>query len=431
MILLLLACADAPAPPAPPARPDAPLPAAPARLGTPKTSADARPAWAGQGRVGYAPQPQSAFAIIERAKELGTGGPMEGGVMACEVSAEQFDGMKLRFGPFETKNKADLRAYLSFGRWAGERAHSALADGARNANWVNVAAPLLSLASGEQVQVDIYDRDLLVDDHIITLEAEFSGAWPLVLAAQGASATCWAVPREEAERLGAPHLASAIDALSVQEGSWHPDLWQDDMGETMRAPMPQPSIEEAAASLGWDDPRVVELNGRLERLWARFAEERLAKLREAESRLPPPGVPIDAEGAPTAMTLLGARCGSYDFPPRKLLAPNDSPLPADGCSFVLRVENKGPIDLPLSPMEGAAPITAATVIDAGGRPMRLELLGQVVNKQLATEVGVLAPGDSAVLVFSVAEEPQSEPWMLRLHAGAIEGQGRWMLLRLL
>lgn len=426
LLILLWACTQTPEPPPPTMAPGSALPAAPARLGSPASSARARPGWA-SGRMAYAPQPESADALLQQAKLQTSPASIEGGLLACEVQALQFDGIKLKFGPFETKNLADLRVYLSFGDSLGEQDESATADGPRNANSATVVAPLWVSGKDERVQIAVYDRDILVDDHIVTLNGRFSGSYPITMAGDRGSASCWGLPRQVAEDAAAPRLQAGIDALIYQEQAWIPDIARDDMGITMRSPMPVPPIEAAAAYLGWDDPRVSQLTHSYDALQARFQQALLVQLSDAERGLPPVGTPQSANGS--TISLLGLRCGKLTFPPKSKFQADTSPMADDECTVVLRVENTGPLEVPLNPDYADGPLSSVMVVDEEGHTLGLELRGQVIDHKLQAVPGPLAPGGSAVLVFA-RTDPPAKPWLLRLRAGSLDGQNRWMLLRL-
>ena len=224
--------------PAPPAVPPPPaLPARPARpslLGTPATSEAARPAWA-EG-TSYAPQSPAALASS----------PVEtsasDGMLRCEIQSYM---REMRFR--KKAAKPDLQGYLSFGRTR------IFAAGSDDNDRLTISAPLARLGPGDSLRIDVQDRQPFSVRSLGTMEAPFE-ALPASLTGEDLAATCVWIEWAQLEAALETPLADAEANLR----GWHPapNLESGSLGPAPPGEAAQAAITDAAALVGWDDPRV-------------------------------------------------------------------------------------------------------------------------------------------------------------------------------
>ena len=211
----------------------------PTTPGTPRASAHARPAWAKD--IGYAPQLRDALTVFLAASP--THGDVTRALVVCRIQS---------FNTMDTFAGDDLRVHVTFPE-TPMRAN----DGPEDANLAFVSAPLASIAKGDVVRFDVWDRDTFGDELITRAQAKYD-VGPFVLADKGASIECRALRGaaldrqvsdhgERVEREGAVLAARPFDGRRPDWG--FPGGALGDMAA---------SVEDVAALVGWADPRTVK-----------------------------------------------------------------------------------------------------------------------------------------------------------------------------
>lgn len=219
-------------------------------------------------------------------------------------------------------------------------------------------APLVRLGPGDTIELEIADRQAFGTRAPGTLKASHR-AFPVELQGPGLQARCAWVPREELERA----LERPLDEAHANLQGWRPAPRLSDASLEPPAPAQAARIalREAAALVGWDDPRVAPL---VEAWDARLAlhEHRLAVEVQARRAELPTGFSSPAPGLTWAPGWLAAQDPALESGP--------------GRSWGLRLPVRlDPGQSAFGPVLG--PVRDPVLIDARGRRFPVEIeMGQ-------------------------------------------------------
>ena len=390
----------------PPVAPEAPAPAddplRPEHLGTPAKSAAALPAWQPRplrqlspGEVPYAPESENAGGLYAKASTTPTKvGPLRDAALACSVDfgERHFDDLI----PFASPEmvKGDICAVAGIPVGKGPLRHVTVAFGPDDANTATFLIPLASLDIGQPVVVRLIDIDLQFDDSIDTLRVPYRGTLPLSLATRGMKGECRHVAREALEAALPPYLAKADAALEKALKDFHPSLTEHNPASVDAALTgPQGPLAQAAALVGWDDPRVAARVSRIAELDQAFAVEWGKVFDAALEKSASKDWTAVADGQ-LEVRVAAVRCGK-DLSAYRAMTNLPSERPADACALNVGLRNK--TDRSLRVME---PLSQLKIFDRRGasRDVRFDGLWRAGRGVDLPFESTLAPGAEAEYV---------------------------------
>jgi hypothetical protein len=130
-----------------------------------------------------------------------------------------------------------------------------------------ITLPRVTLARGENIRVDVWDRDATTQEYISGFDTTFNGRFPLYLEWPWVRLECVAWTSAQAHQRAKPLLEKVDAALATIDGAT-PSLERYDLGrpheiDALKSPWFSPNLRYLAGHLGWDAP---EVQARLERL---------------------------------------------------------------------------------------------------------------------------------------------------------------------
>ncbi len=163
-----------------------------------------------------------------------------------------------------------------------------------------VSVPRLTIARGDLVRLDGWDRDVTSDEYIGGDTARFDGEFPLHFRSTWMDADCTAMTHAEAEAVARPMLADIDRALARIEAA-EPDEAKPDLGgdpyeiDHLRGMFKVGGVplRYAAGALGWEDPAIQARLARLRAGEAAWRAKRARTVEEIASRAPPPGTAVE------------------------------------------------------------------------------------------------------------------------------------------
>lgn len=254
MIALLLACV-----------PPTALPQdAPARLGSPETSFQARPAWAD---AGYAPalDDGSVDALPSRRKAEA----VDDALLACTVQSLDHEVVPR------------LRVRAAYGAWVQDADHSVWTEATEPSDAMTVGVPLVSLVPGDPVVLEVWDSAQEPAMRLGYLTYEWVGQ-ALQTETRHLAGACHVVSRSTVEQRAAELIQVAATQAQGFRGT--PDLDTRDLACGSDAV--EAALHAPAAWLGWDDPRITGSVLHYEAARLRCEADRGAALRALELSLP-------------------------------------------------------------------------------------------------------------------------------------------------
>ncbi len=317
---------------------------------TPASSAALAPQWPSlqtrslpKGAQLYAPASHQAERLFgEASAEPSKAARIAGVSLACRVDLGErvLDG-QAPFGSAKGR-LGDLNVFAAaLPRAKQPLRYVALGVGPEDSNTAVVVAPRCDLGPGAVVHLRVLDRDVTFDDQVAAVDLPFTGGLPLRYAARGLVAECRRVEAEDIDRALGPLLEASDRELKGALGALAP---ADDLASgrplARRLDAPRRALAEAAALVGWDDPRILpRLQGHLA-----FEESAAASYRAAFA-----AKEAAAQGAldwtPLADGQLELRlgpppCGRSALQPYAAVIPFFKRLPEDACALRIGLRNR-------------------------------------------------------------------------------------------
>ncbi|MCB9718154.1 MAG: hypothetical protein H6712_30170 [Myxococcales bacterium] len=378
----------------------------PEALGTPASSNAARPSWA--PRVAYAPQVANKPALLE----LATATTAEQVLLICRVEAS--------ISGVDSYSRAEpyLRLRLP-GRGRPEVSNRDRGRGEL------VSAPVVSLTKGERLEASLAEKDLFSDDPLGRVSGTYGGSLPLTFGGRLMTVECRGVPREVVERELEPALRRIDERLARMITNDPPRLDTVDFGMGPEGPSGtanvQAGLEDAAALVGWDDPRVQARRARLEEVEAAFTRGIATQVERAKA--------VVVEGPPWelgrgALRIEGLRlaCG------RELARAHRGLSLAYDCALLGEVTDASTTTVAV--LEGASgglgPLQRLRVADLEGRRARLAavaILDASVPRAVAPDT-VLPAGETRRITLALealAQGPTPRPPLLLIAETTADG----------
>lgn len=233
----------------------------------------------------------------------------------------------------------------------------------------------LTLRGDERISARLVDRNSFGSEEALGVVAgSLRGELPLRARRGLGSIECVGLPRAEVEAILARSLAEADEQLTALAGSrLSPIKGDEDFGLAARFGPARDRIEDAAALVGWADPRVARRLAWERRLGERFADKAASLVRDL-SQLGIDEMVHDSD-PPVALRVMGLSCGA-DV--QKAYAKADQAwgrgaLRRWGCVLRVSIENRGEsthsMHLSWAPLSPSAPMMLAL---GSGRSIRLQ-----------------------------------------------------------
>lgn len=307
----------------------------PSEPGTPQASLRARPSWArlevlsphARKPSQYAPQPTKPLEVFLAAAPLS--GDVARGFVICRFQS---------FNKADTFAGDDLHARVTLGKTP-----EVAADGPEDGNLAFVSAPLATLKKGDAVRFETYDRDVFGLSPITASTVTYGGQG-LATADHGAAVECRVLAGESlsgalASRLSAADMAVTKITRRALDGSG-PD-WGWPHAELLDA---QRSTGDAAALVGWDDPRTRKRVERVDAAVAALEAQRPKVFGELYAKAADSGSAEDL-----SVRLLEASCGAGGTCAPRVALRNDGKRPLSvgehsiGVSAYVATSSTGPV----------------------------------------------------------------------------------------
>ncbi len=235
---------------------------------TGEASLRAAPSWFEQPRRtlvdrarAYAPACLKAEALFDAASSA----PAKVGPLSSQALACQLDLGKRRldehvpFAPLDVVY-GDLSATIGVGPDRRRKpGRVALGRGPEDGNKVTVLVPRVDLSPGQVIWIRIVDRDVQFDDLVAVLKVPYEGSLPLAIDTPAVKGSCRLVPPEAVEAAVTDALVRADERLEITRTKARTEVASsngkgvDDWLQPLRE-----RLGQAAALVGWNDPRVVE-----------------------------------------------------------------------------------------------------------------------------------------------------------------------------
>ncbi len=407
--------ASAPEPAKPPAEP------APAQLGSPAASKAAAPGWwmrwpRIKQRPEYAPQPHSPGELFDAADEKpGQLESIADALLACRLEAGKFFEKKgvqlIEPGAFA---EADLLAAAAVKPASSAPGLVTTARGKEDTNRMFFTVPLAKMARGDALVINVFDRDVMTVKAIEQLTLAFDGATPIRARGERAAAECRVLPRPWLEAQLAEKLKKLDAELETYDDRYHPHLpgrgLTHEIGPAAHGDFLRGRIDQAAALVGWDDPRINKRVKRLQAIVARFDAELKRLLHQTRATLPAPGAwatMLDGElQAKQVKKLCGKRkLGPYRRLYARGLDKKARAALADDCVFHVRWRNAaspGPIALSVFSHNLGKRLEDFRLIRVDGVAEKARAVGVVGRRGRVVDPQddpVLKPGDEAEAVY--------------------------------
>lgn len=295
------------APTLPPLAPDE----IPEHLGSQATSLAARPSF---GLGGYAPQLPAAYeihistshfpALVEPTppdpcqvfREAKTAprsfSALEGEMLACAAVTSALE-TKFAFNlSGQATTRADLRIYAAFDakKLRSYAPEEVRADGPDDTGYVCITLPVVHLARGKALYVSLDNLGTLgsVDNQMGNFSVEFKGELPMQTERGSTRIACRHVPRLDVEVHEKEALSQLDQMISAMDASLVVRMDEPSDYGRLRLHLAKVFAEQAAAWVGWDDPRIKKRLSRLAMLEERFERELRDALLSVSEKLPPP-----------------------------------------------------------------------------------------------------------------------------------------------
>ncbi len=198
----------------------------------------------------YAPSLPDADKLYEDLGETSRKmGDLQEALLVCRV--ETWDTTADTFSP------PDMRITMRFGSMP-KTTHNGPDD-----KWfIFFSRPLVNLKVGQSVDFDLWDRDVLSDDHICPGKGTYAGQVPFTIKGSLAKVDCRAETRDEVEKdlkdrlaafdISIARIRSRMDSAEMPDPHQLPDWGLHHIGWDAA----EEDLLGLAALVGWDDPRV-------------------------------------------------------------------------------------------------------------------------------------------------------------------------------
>ncbi|MBP9111676.1 MAG: hypothetical protein KBF88_02660 [Polyangiaceae bacterium] len=361
--------------------------AAPTEPLTPAESAAARPSWADP--ESYAPQ-FSEVALIP--SEIPARSALDGRFLVCAVNVNytvkdwEFGvGLEHTFlvGAKDVTRKAVLRVAVDVLKSGSKKppsgAPTIFAQNYKEGNTLVLGVPLATAGAGDVLNFRVNDGPRRITTLPITV-----GKGLLEARNAKGDVECMPAARAEFDRTLGTALARLDVSLAELDRELAPGKSEFDSPEARET---ENALMEAAALVGWADPRIAGRIQQLNELIARFASEYREAIANVLTRAVEHDVTYEALAAvcktkgapmPTSPPVLAAALARYSY------SPKDS-----GCVVTMKVTNKGPNEVRLS----------GELKDAVGAMQLVVSVGMVGPKGRLTDLRTIAPGSEGTLVL--------------------------------
>lgn len=302
---------DPPAPSHAPTLPPLPPDVIPELPGSQTKSLNARPSFAYNG---YAPQIPSAYqletsaryitslrqytpphacGLFDEAKaQASSFNALEGEMLVCAAGSRLFE-TKFAFNlSGQATTRADLRIYAGFDpktlRNYGPEVIRA--DGPDDTGYACITLPVVHLSKGKALHFAIDNLGTLgsVDYEIGKFALVFSGELPMRIQRDSTGITCRLVPRSKVEMHVTRALLELDELIAAMDTSLVVRMDQPTDFGRLKLHSAKVFIEQVAAWVGWEDPRLKKRLDRVGMLEQRFEQELRDALLALSDSLPPP-----------------------------------------------------------------------------------------------------------------------------------------------
>lgn len=365
-----------------------PIPDAPTEPQAPETpplptesQAAAPPWWPGPG---FAPPATGRVLQANRARP----DALDGHLLACSIDVT-YKGREVGLGSWA---EPDLTLRLGAGpNPERDFVHWVVPD---NTSQVDMGIALTRLRPGDAVSLQVLERDGTHSQEISALSVPWDGQWPLLLQDKVVDARC-------APLLPSTIAGAAADLLDRAQGALDrakpvAALGFEDLGRSEWAEHPEETLLDAAALVGWSDPRMTPL---LEQL-AGLSQDFDASVAQATTSAVP-----DPITASTLQVRVVAHHAQGALPEVWVGEPG---VPDDSAVIALRIENLG------DESEGLGPTDVGSVrfdlIDRQGNRVELDLrASQSGTWRKARSGSVPAKGERVLLYAYDASALSGDP----------------------
>lgn len=358
--------------PSGPQTPPPPPELAPKSLGTAAQSEQAAPEWTSDA-ARRTPQIRHKASLFRSLRKHQTGGPISEAALICRIHTS---------GKFDTFRGPDLTTYITFNQ---EKAYKI--RGPEDAWTMHASLPLVNLTSQDKIKITVVDRDVFENEHIGTAQETYSGSMPLLLEAKNMDVSCVAVDRKTLEKELQTELEALEKIFREAPSSFQPRPHLADWGYGQtRLPALKREINQAAALVGWDDPRVRQRTRKISILEAQWTEKIQTSLAAEKQNAHKPGTPFMLLQDDLNVNLEGITCKRAEI---RRSMPRQSkllPLGNNTCAVTAHITNKGlfPVEVDLQ-QETLGKLRSLRAVRPNGKTLDLPFAASSVPRRTPTK----------------------------------------------